>query len=627
MSAFDEITNNVHTPSIASWLKRPSNSSRSSPPKRLKLSKPLFDAESDSDDEPPLPRYRRSQPYSIRSARRHPVSTLAILQSFVPSNDVFRCHPIDDGPYLVPAYVCSYSNGARDGSGPPLLAVSTEQGTVYVFNTSKRNAWDPEPPYVEIQPHHNGIFAVQWNADDSLLATGSGDRTGRICDVKTATALTTLCGHSSTIKTLTWDLHHPNILTTGGREGMVCVWDIRVGENSAESSISPVQTILAAHEEIGPTGKRKEPRGKHAAAPRTVTGLLYSDANAFQLISSGSSDGILRCWDVRLLATKQRKNPIQPSCLLVSPTDPTPSAAARRPRGIVSLTAGLGPTAGLVFALGADSRIHTYGRDSLVAYGQTYAHPNLRTNFYVKVATSSCGRWLATGGAAGLGVAGSAFLFDVSNASRSREVAESGVELQGQSGDVGCVDWAAEGMLGTCWDDGISTTMGLSISSLFSSLSSLVRWSKDQEVRILMLGLDSAGKTTILYRLQIGEVVSTIPTIGFNVETVEYKNIKFQVWDLGGQSSIRPYWRCYFPNTSSIIYVIDSSDHTRLTTSRTELLTMLSEEELKGRRLASNWGLPEGEKTRPWSVRGSCATKGEGLEEGLDWLVNAIQNK
>lgn len=62
-----------------------------------------------------------------------------------------------------------------------------------------------------------------------------------------------------------------------------------------------------------------------------------------------------------------------------------------------------------------------------------------------------------------------------------------------------------------------------------------------------------AGKTTILYRLQIGEVISTIPTIGFNVETVSYKNIKFQVWDLGGQTSIRPYWRCYYPNTQVLL--------------------------------------------------------------------------
>merc|ERR1712144_111223 len=55
----------------------------------------------------------------------------------------------------------------------------------------------------------------------------------------------------------------------------------------------------------------------------------------------------------------------------------------------------------------------------------------------------------------------------------------------------------------------------------------------EKEARILVLGLDNAGKTTILYRLQVGEVVSTIPTIGFNVETVSFKNIKFQVgWPL-----------------------------------------------------------------------------------------------
>ncbi|KAH9050035.1 ARF SAR [Lactarius hengduanensis] len=179
--------------------------------------------------------------------------------------------------------------------------------------------------------------------------------------------------------------------------------------------------------------------------------------------------------------------------------------------------------------------------------------------------------------------------------------------------------------------------MGLSVSSLFGSLSSLLNWSKDKDVRILMLGLDSAGKVSGIFH-DIGEVVSTIPTIGFNVETVQYKNIKFQVWDLGGQSSIRPYWRCYFPNTSAIIYVIDSSDHTRLQTSRSELLTMLSEEELAGVPLlvfcnkqdvedSEQLGLAGGEKGRDWSVRGSCAVKGEGIEEGLDWLVNVIQKK
>ena len=115
--------------------------------------------------------------------------------------------------------------------------------------------------------------------------------------------------------------------------------------------------------------------------------------------------------------------------------------------------------------------------------------------------------------------------------------------------------------------------MGILFSRLWQAFG-------EKEARILVLGLDNAGKTTILYRLQVGTVVSTIPTIGFNVETVTYKNIKFQVWDLGGQTSIRPYWRCYYPNTQAIIYVVDSSDVERVGTSRQEFHAILEEEEL-----------------------------------------------
>jgi len=72
--------------------------------------------------------------------------------------------------------------------------------------------------------------------------------------------------------------------------------------------------------------------------------------------------------------------------------------------------------------------------------------------------------------------------------------------------------------------------MGLTFSKLFDKL-----WGK-KEMRILMVGLDAAGKTTILYKLKLGEIVTTIPTIGFNVETVEYKNIQFTVWDVGDRT-------------------------------------------------------------------------------------------
>ena len=85
--------------------------------------------------------------------------------------------------------------------------------------------------------------------------------------------------------------------------------------------------------------------------------------------------------------------------------------------------------------------------------------------------------------------------------------------------------------------------MGLAFSKLFD------KFFGKKEMRILMLGLDAAGKTTILYKLKLGEVVSSVPTIGFNVETLEYKKIKFTVWDVGGQDKIRLLWRHYYQNT------------------------------------------------------------------------------
>lgn len=89
----------------------------------------------------------------------------------------------------------------------------------------------------------------------------------------------------------------------------------------------------------------------------------------------------------------------------------------------------------------------------------------------------------------------------------------------------------------------------------------------------------------IIDRMQLNEIVSTVPTIGFNIETVKYKNLTFQVWDLGGQTSIRPYWRCYFNNTGNyslfdleldaVIYVVDSADIDRLSVAKAELAAIL----------------------------------------------------
>jgi len=69
------------------------------------------------------------------------------------------------------------------------------------------------------------------------------------------------------------------------------------------------------------------------------------------------------------------------------------------------------------------------------------------------------------------------------------------------------------------------------------------------EHKIVLVGLDNAGKTTILYQFLMNEVVQTSPTIGSNVEEVVWKNIHFIMWDLGGQESLRAAWNTYYTNT------------------------------------------------------------------------------
>jgi len=180
--------------------------------------------------------------------------------------------------------------------------------------------------------------------------------------------------------------------------------------------------------------------------------------------------------------------------------------------------------------------------------------------------------------------------------------------------------------------------MGLAFTKFWARLFS------KKEMRILMVGLDAAGKTTILYKLKLGEVVTTIPTIGFNVETVEYKNISFTVWDVGGQDKIRPLWRHYYQNTQGIIFVVDSNDKDRSDQAQNELQRMLAEDELKDAVLlvfANKQDLPNAMKVqevtehlglnklrnRQWYIQGTAAPTGDGLYEGLDWLSTTLGKK
>lgn len=176
--------------------------------------------------------------------------------------------------------------------------------------------------------------------------------------------------------------------------------------------------------------------------------------------------------------------------------------------------------------------------------------------------------------------------------------------------------------------------MGNWLSGLFSKYS-------NDPLRTILIGLDNAGKTTLLYRTHSDETLATIPTIGFNVETVEpIKGLQMTVWDLGGQGSIRSLWQYYIQNCEAIIWIVDSNDEDRMEESRKELegilegtditcplLVFANKQDLPNamavEKVKESLGL-DNHKRRPWHIQGCIATQGEGLNDGYQKLVELL---
>ena len=163
----------------------------------------------------------------------------------------------------------------------------------------------------------------------------------------------------------------------------------------------------------------------------------------------------------------------------------------------------------------------------------------------------------------------------------------------------------------------------------------------DQEARLLVLGLDNSGKTTILKKLSDEDITQIMPTQGFNIKSLMHEGFKLNVWDIGGQKSIRPYWRNYYDQTDALIYVVDSADKRRMEETGVELQQLLDEEKLSHvpllvlankqdllnalspAELTAELGLNE-LRSRTWNIIACSAKTGEGLNEGLEWLVEQI---
>lgn len=186
--------------------------------------------------------------------------------------------------------------------------------------------------------------------------------------------------------------------------------------------------------------------------------------------------------------------------------------------------------------------------------------------------------------------------------------------------------------------------MGNGLSDQTPILSSLPSF---QSFHIVILGLDCAGKTTVLYRLQFNEFVNTVPTKGFNTEKIKVtlgnsKTVTFHFWDVGGQEKLRPLWKSYTRCTDGIVFVVDSVDVERMEEAKTELhkITRISENQgvpvliiANKQDLRNSLSLSEIEKmlamselssSTPWHLQPTCAIIGDGLKEGLEKLHDMI---
>ena len=164
----------------------------------------------------------------------------------------------------------------------------------------------------------------------------------------------------------------------------------------------------------------------------------------------------------------------------------------------------------------------------------------------------------------------------------------------------------------------------------------------DNEARILVLGLDNSGKTTILKKLSEEDISHIMPTQGFNIKSLMHEGFKLNVWDIGGQKTIRPYWRNYYENTEALIYVVDAADRKRVDEAGFELAEILGEDKLATVPLlvfANKSDLMQAKsaddiaealslfniKDRPWQIQAYSAKDGTGLEEGLQWVVKQVK--
>lgn len=244
------------------------------------------------------------------------------------------------------------------------------------------------------QGHFNAVFDIAWMPYHLKLVSASGDHTARLWDVSESKLLSIreFCGHTRSVKVVTFRKNDCSVFATGGRDGAVLIWDLR---SSANGDIiqKADNRIYSAHVGNGPTTPSTRRRGTRNTTPKlppnvsnsSVTGLVFQDENT--LISCGPGDGVIKVWDLRRCYSTLKREPIAKYNLSY--------AGKSTFKGFTNLIVDEAGTR--LYASCMDSKIYSY---NVSTYSQKpsmiYSGMQINT-FYIKSCLSPDGQYLLSG--------------------------------------------------------------------------------------------------------------------------------------------------------------------------------------------------------------------------------------